>query len=119
VGPVVRRIGAGTVTAAGSLALAGSDAWLAGTVNGGSGYATSLLPAGLLSGIGIGVALPALMGAGTAAALPAPWLSTGAAVLTMVRQIGFVLGCRSSSACSAAPSTAAAVRGAFQRGAGC
>jgi hypothetical protein len=117
VDPVVRRIGAGTVTAAGSLALGGSDAWLAGTVDGGSGYATSLLPAGLLPGVGIGVALPALMGAGTAA-VPAPWLSTGAAVLTMVRQIGFVLGVSVLVGVLGAPSTAAAVRGAFQRGAG-
>ena len=50
-----------------------------------------LLPGMLVSGIGVGLLLPTLTGAG-AASLPAARFSTGIAVVTMGRQIGSALG---------------------------
>ena len=50
-----------------------------------------MLPGLIVTGIGVGLTLPSL--AGTAAAsLPPTRFATGSAVLTMSRQLGFVLG---------------------------
>jgi MFS family permease len=50
-----------------------------------------MLPGELLTGIGVGLTLPTMMGAG-AASLPAERFATGSGVLSMARQIGFTLG---------------------------
>ena len=49
------------------------------------------LPYGLVGGVGIGLGLPALIGA-TAAGLPAARFATGMALATTARQLGAVLG---------------------------
>jgi hypothetical protein len=54
-------------------------------------YATHLLPAQLLGGAGVGLAIPSLLGAGSAG-LPAAHLGTGSGILNMARQVGTVLG---------------------------
>lgn len=54
-------------------------------------YATHLLPAQLLGGAGVGLAIPSLLGAGTAG-LPAAHFGTGSGILNMTRQVGTVLG---------------------------
>jgi hypothetical protein len=54
-------------------------------------YATHLLPAQLLGGAGVGLAIPSLLGAGSAG-LPAAHLGTGSGVLNTARQVGTVLG---------------------------
>ena len=54
-------------------------------------YATHLLPVQLLGGAGVGLAIPSLIGAGTASIPPARF-GTGSGVLNMARQIGTVLG---------------------------
>jgi EmrB/QacA subfamily drug resistance transporter len=54
-------------------------------------YATHLLPAQLLGGAGVGLAIPSLIGAGTAS-IPPTRFGTGSGVLNMSRQIGTVLG---------------------------
>jgi EmrB/QacA subfamily drug resistance transporter len=54
-------------------------------------YATHLLPAQLLGGAGVGLAIPSLLGAGSAG-LPPASLGTGSGVLNMARQVGTVLG---------------------------
>ena len=54
-------------------------------------YVTHLLPAQLLGGAGVGLAIPSLIGAGTASIPPARF-GTGSGVLNMARQIGTVLG---------------------------
>jgi len=56
-----------------------------------SAYATHLLPAQLLGGIGVGLTIPSLLGAGSASIPPARF-GTGSGVLNMARQIGTVLG---------------------------
>ncbi len=54
-------------------------------------YVTHLLPVQLLGGAGVGLAIPSLIGAGTASIPPARF-GTGSGVLNMSRQIGTVLG---------------------------
>ncbi len=54
-------------------------------------YVSEYLPGLLISGAGVGLMIPTLTGAG-AASLPPERFATGAAVLTMGRQIGAALG---------------------------
>jgi MFS family permease len=54
-------------------------------------YLTAYLPAWAIGGIGVGLALPNLM-AGSTHDLPASMAATGSGVVTMARQIGFVVG---------------------------
>jgi len=54
-------------------------------------YLTAYLPAWLIGGVGVGLALPNLM-AGSTHDLPASMAATGSGVVTMARQIGFVVG---------------------------
>ncbi|HEX6388991.1 MAG TPA: DHA2 family efflux MFS transporter permease subunit [Solirubrobacteraceae bacterium] len=54
-------------------------------------YASEFLPGFVVGGIGVGLMLPTLTGAG-AASLPPHRFSTGVAVITMGRQIGSALG---------------------------
>jgi hypothetical protein len=50
-----------------------------------------LLPAQLLGGAGVGLAIPSLLGAGSAS-LPPARFGTGSGILNMARQVGTVLG---------------------------
>ncbi len=54
-------------------------------------YLTHLLPAQLLGGAGVGLTIPSLLSAGSAA-LPPDRFGTGSGVLNMARQVGTVLG---------------------------
>jgi EmrB/QacA subfamily drug resistance transporter len=54
-------------------------------------YVTHLLPAQLLGGAGVGLAIPSLIGAGSAS-LDAARFGTGSGILNMARQVGTVLG---------------------------
>jgi EmrB/QacA subfamily drug resistance transporter len=54
-------------------------------------YLTHLLPSQLLGGAGVGLTIPSLLGAGSAA-LPPSRFGTGSGILNMARQIGTVLG---------------------------
>jgi EmrB/QacA subfamily drug resistance transporter len=54
-------------------------------------YLADYLPAWAVGGIGVGLALPNLM-AGSTHDLPASMAATGSGVVTMARQIGFVVG---------------------------
>jgi len=54
-------------------------------------YLTHLLPAQLIGGAGVGLAIPSLLGAGSAS-LPPARFGTGSGVLNMARQLGSVLG---------------------------
>jgi hypothetical protein len=54
-------------------------------------YLTHLLPAQLLGGAGVGLTIPSLLSAGSAA-LPPARFGTGSGVLNMARQVGTVLG---------------------------
>jgi EmrB/QacA subfamily drug resistance transporter len=54
-------------------------------------YLTHLLPAQLLGGAGVGLAIPSLLAAGTASLTPARF-GTGSGILNTARQVGAVLG---------------------------
>jgi hypothetical protein len=54
-------------------------------------YVSHLLPAQLLGGAGVGLAIPSLLGAGSAG-LPVANLGSGSGILNMARQVGTVLG---------------------------
>src|SRR5215472_17061637 len=54
-------------------------------------YVSNLLPAQLLGGAGVGLAIPSLLGAGSASLTPARF-GTGSGILNMSRQVGTVLG---------------------------
>jgi EmrB/QacA subfamily drug resistance transporter len=83
--------GAGRVAVLGALVNAGSQGlWLHG-VQASHAYASHLLPAQLIGGMGVGLTIPSLLGVGTAS-LPPAWFGTGSGVLNMARQVGSVLG---------------------------
>lgn len=77
--------------AAGSLLFAGSALWQAFALSPTPAYWTTFLPAWVLGGIGVGLAMPNLLAA-AAATLPPAQSSTGGGVVTMARQVGLALG---------------------------
>ena len=76
---------------AGSLVCATGCVVLATRMGESPGYLTAYLPGWLIGGVGVGLALPNLM-AGSTHDLPASMAATGSGVITMARQIGFVVG---------------------------
>jgi EmrB/QacA subfamily drug resistance transporter len=83
--------GAGRVAVIGALVNAASQGlWLASMQTHPS-YAAHLLPAQLIGGMGVGLTIPSLLGAGTSG-IPAQWFGTGSGILNMARQVGSVLG---------------------------
>jgi len=75
----------------GSLVCATGCVVLATRMGESPGYLTAYLPGWLIGGIGVGLALPNLM-AGSTHDLPPSMAATGSGVITMARQIGFVVG---------------------------
>ncbi|HTU71912.1 MAG TPA: MFS transporter [Trebonia sp.] len=110
------KVQAGILTCAGC-ALFGAAAVLNLALLGahGSSYPAHLLPAQLVAGLGIGLALPTLMGAATAG-LPPHRASTGSGVVNMTRQIGYVLGVAIVVALLGTPVSYAAAHSAFGHG---
>jgi MFS family permease len=83
--------GPGPVAVLGCLLNAAAQAWWVLRLGGHPAYVSELLPAQVLGGIGVGLAIPSLLGAG-ASALPPARFGTGSGVLNMGRQLGAVLG---------------------------
>jgi EmrB/QacA subfamily drug resistance transporter len=75
----------------GALMFASASAWWILGVHGTPAYASEYLPGMLISGSGVGLVIPTLTGAGAASLAPERF-ATGAAVLTMGRQVGSALG---------------------------
>jgi Arabinose efflux permease len=90
-GPVAKRVGAGPVAAVGCVLFAVGTAWWIIRLGAQPNYVGGVLPGMLLTGVGVGLALPSLIGAAITA-MPPQSFSTGSAVVTMTRQIGSVLG---------------------------
>jgi EmrB/QacA subfamily drug resistance transporter len=83
--------GAGRVAVLGALVNAASQTlWLA-SMHAHPAYVSELLPAQLIGGMGVGLTIPSLLGAGTSG-VPAAWFGTGSGILNMARQVGSVLG---------------------------
>lgn len=91
IGPaLVRRASTRTVSAGGCLVFAAGIVWWLATLDAHADY-LHMLPGMLLTGVGVGLTVPTLIGTAVAA-LPPTSFTTGAGVVTMVRQLGSVLG---------------------------
>ena len=75
----------------GASLFASGSVWFITQTGGHPAYLSEYLPGMLLGGAGVGLLIPTLTGAG-ASSLPPERFATGAAVLTMGRQIGAALG---------------------------
>jgi EmrB/QacA subfamily drug resistance transporter len=75
----------------GALLFAAGQLWYIARVGDHPAYLSQFLPGLLVGGAGVGLVIPTLTGAG-ASSLPPERFATGAAVLTMGRQIGAALG---------------------------
>lgn len=92
VAPLAARIGgAGRVAVIGCIVLAGAQLLWYARIAPDPAYVDRLLPCQLLGGAGVGLAIPGLLGAGSAS-LPPDQFGTGSGILNMARQIGIVLG---------------------------
>jgi EmrB/QacA subfamily drug resistance transporter len=85
------RFGAGRVGATGGILLAAAAVWLIASLTAEADYFGAFLPAQLVGGAGIGLAVTSLV-AITVAGLPPSRLSTGTAVYATFRQVGAALG---------------------------
>jgi EmrB/QacA subfamily drug resistance transporter len=85
------RYGQHVVGAVGAVLFGGAVAWWVSVMGATPDYAGAFLPTWMLGGVGVGLALPSLSAAATAA-LPATRFATGTALFAMSRQIGSALG---------------------------
>ncbi|HEY6296604.1 MAG TPA: MFS transporter [Streptosporangiaceae bacterium] len=83
--------GPGRVAALGCLVNAAAQLLWLWRIQAAPDYASHLLPAQLLGGAGVGLAIPSLLGAGSVSLTPARF-GTGSGILNMGRQVGTVLG---------------------------
>jgi hypothetical protein len=115
---VHQRVPAGLITAAGCVAFCGGTLLMLFSVGPRPEYAAEILPAWLLTGVGVGLALPTILSSATVD-LPPARAATGSAVVNMSRQIGTVLGVSILTAAvggSAAGGSFDAVRNGFRHG---
>jgi EmrB/QacA subfamily drug resistance transporter len=112
---IAHRVSTGAITAAGSVLYGLASALLALRVGTTPHYASEMLPSSLLSGAGVGLALPTILAAATTD-LPAAQAATGSAVVTMSRQIGTTLGVAALVAVLASASPADDGHAAFVQG---
>ncbi len=99
---IAERFGERAVVAPGALLLAAGVAWFAFETGAAPRFVAEWLPGMVLVGAGVGLAFPAL-GNAALAAVPDARLATACAVGATARQIGAVVGSRSSSRSSATP----------------
>jgi EmrB/QacA subfamily drug resistance transporter len=107
------RVPVGVVVSAGCLALGGGALLIATSVGREPSYASTLLPGWLIGGVGVGLALPAILSAATAD-LPAADAATGSGVISMNRQIGTAIGVSLIVAILGTPVDYAAAHTAFR-----
>src|SRR4051794_31706459 len=85
------RVGERVTGALGALLFALGGVWWLARIGATPDYAESFLPGMIIGGAGVGLVIPSLTSAATAA-LPPNRFATGSAVLAMSRQIGVALG---------------------------
>ncbi len=85
------RVGYRIPGVVGSLVFAAGSVWYITQTGDRPAYLSEYLPGMLISGAGVGLVIPTLTGAGASSLAPERF-ATGAAVLTMGRQIGVALG---------------------------
>jgi EmrB/QacA subfamily drug resistance transporter len=114
-GRLLPRVGAGPIACAGGLIHSAAALLFFTSFGSTPEYLTVMLPNAILTGIGVGLVMPTLLGAGSTA-LPIGRLATGSGVLTMARQIGFSVGVAVLVAILAAPVTGTADPSTFKGG---
>ena len=114
-GRLIKRFGTGPVIAAGSAIFAAGAAWWALDIGIAPDYVGEALGGMLLTGIGVGLTLPTLMGAATSA-LPPHAFATGSAVVNMLRQVGLAIGVSALVAVLGTPHGASATLAAYRHG---
>jgi EmrB/QacA subfamily drug resistance transporter len=90
-GPLARRVGPGPVAALGCAIYAGGCLFWRFNLSLVPDYPAHMLPGMLMTGTGVGLALPTLVSAGVSA-VPPHRFATGSGVVTMARQVGIVIG---------------------------
>jgi EmrB/QacA subfamily drug resistance transporter len=85
------RVGYRIPGVAGAALFMAASIWWITQIHSAPAYASEYLPGMLMSGSGVGLVIPTLTGAGASSLAPARF-ATGAAVLTMGRQVGSALG---------------------------
>jgi EmrB/QacA subfamily drug resistance transporter len=114
-GRLIARFGPGLVIAAGCALFAAGSAWWALAVGLHPDYVGQMLGGMLLTGIGVGLTLPTMIGTG-AAALPPQSFATGSGVINMLRQIGLAIGVALLIAVLGSPASPAAALVAYRTG---
>ena len=105
----------GVLAGLGTLLLGLGALLLALRVGGEPAYATQVLPAWLIGGVGVGLALPTILASATVD-LPPLQAATGSAIVNMARQIGSVLGVSVFVAVLGTPLTARGLLRGFEHG---
>lgn len=113
-GRLIARSSATTVTVAGTAAFAAGVAWWTLAVDLQPDYLGGVFGGMLLTGVGVGLALPTLMASATGS-LPPTALATGSGVVNMLRQIGLALGVAVLVALLEDPTTPQGQLAAFHR----
>jgi EmrB/QacA subfamily drug resistance transporter len=111
-GPLARRVGPGPVAALGCAIYAAGCVFWRFNLSLVPDYPAHMLPGMLMTGTGVGLALPTLVSAGVSA-VPPHRFATGSGVVTMARQVGIVIGVATLVTVLGHPSGAAALA-AFQ-----
>ena len=114
-GRLIPRFGSGVVIAAGCALFAGGIVWWETAIRLQPDYLGDAVVGMLLTGAGVGLAFPTLFATATAA-LPPARFATGAAVVSMARQIGFAVGVAVFVAVVGTPATATGRLAGFQHG---
>jgi hypothetical protein len=112
--PLARRIGPGPVAALGCAIYAAGCVFWRFNLSLEPDYLAHMLPGMLMTGTGVGLALPTLVSAGVSA-VPPHRFATGSGVVTMARQVGIVIGVAILVTVLGHPSGGAAALAAFQR----
>jgi EmrB/QacA subfamily drug resistance transporter len=114
-GRLIARFGSGAVIAAGSTLFAVGMAWMALAAGLAPDYVGDVLGGLILTGAGVGLTLPTMMGT-AAASLPPTSFATGSGVVNMLRQVGIAIGVAVLIAVLGSPHSPAQVLAAYQRG---
>src|SRR5262249_7786248 len=115
-GPPARRVGPGPVAAAGCAIYAAGCVFWRLNLSIEPDYVAHMLPGMLMTGTGVGLALPTLVSAAVAA-VPPHRFARGAGVVAMARRVGMAPGVAVLAPVRGPPSGGEAV-GAFQRAPG-
>jgi hypothetical protein len=102
VGRIIHLAGAGVTAAIGGAVFTASALVRAFLIGQTPDYPSALLPAVLLTGVGVAFALPTLIGAGSAS-LPPHRFATGSGVLNMAPQFGYTAGVATAVAILGSP----------------